>query len=276
MFKVVNIDCSRRRKAFVFGSLLSFIVISLLPVSAGAQCNTGWNASGQWDFRQVGQKKPIRLSLEQKGQALTGTAVLPDGKITPGSTFKFGAVQNLSGTADGYITGDTFSLHIFWENGSTGVYNARIMPSGKVEGKGYEKGTPNILVSWDSVGRLNCPPPPPPAPKPIRSSGKPKVKPAPPQTSQPAPPPMKVPGIIASQVVFAVPSALTGFAGIQWDAGPDHPYAEVWLKVNNGDATFFVEQGKGGRQITVERGKVYEYILTDAGKTLATVTIVGQ
>jgi hypothetical protein len=30
--------------------------------------------------------------------------------------------------------------------------------------------------------------------------------------------------------------------------------------------------GKGTRQVTLERGKTYQYILADAGKCLATVT----
>ena len=82
---------------------------------------------------------------------------------------------------------------------------------------------------------------------------------------------MKVPGIVASQVIYQFPGAPAGSVVLTWDGGPDHPYAEVWFKVNNSDAAFLVEQGKGGRQVTVERGKSYTYILTDAGKTLATV-----
>jgi hypothetical protein len=77
-------------------------------------------------------------------------------------------------------------------------------------------------------------------------------------------------------VIFPHPSVSTGFTVLTWDAGLDHPYAEVWVKVNNGDEQFLVEQGKGLRQVPVERGKQYTYILTDAGKTLATVIVVGN
>ena len=83
---------------------------------------------------------------------------------------------------------------------------------------------------------------------------------------------MKVPGIVASQVVFPIPFQATGFVVLTWDGGPDHPYAEVWVRVNDGDETFVVEQGKGGRQVQVERGRRYLYILTDAGNTLSTVS----
>lgn len=277
MLQLVIINSVTKPMA-IFVALVIAAVVAIFSIPAAAQC-ANWDASGEWEFRQRGQSKPIKVILTQNGRALTGTAELPDGRIIRSSGWSFDEVATLHGTADGSVSGDRFSLHIFWQNGQTGVYTARVLPSGKLEGKGHEKDSPSVLVSWDSVGRLKCPPPPPPqpvVPKVIKSSGKAKVKPPPAQTRQPAPPPMKVPGIIAGPVIFPNAYAFTTFAAVQWDAGPDHPYAEVWLKVNNGDATFLVEQGKGGRQITVERGKVYEYILTDAGKTLATVTVVGQ
>ena len=56
-------------------------------------------------------------------------------------------------------------------------------------------------------------------------------------------------------------------------AEPDHPYAEVWMSVDGGDETKVVEQGKGTRQMTVEPGKTYKYILTDAGQQLGTTTV---
>ena len=85
---------------------------------------------------------------------------------------------------------------------------------------------------------------------------------------------MKVPGIVATQVLFPAPTSPTGLVVLTWDAGPDHPYAEVWFKVNGGDEVFVVERGKGSLQVPVERGRQYVYILTDAGTTLATVTFI--
>jgi hypothetical protein len=85
---------------------------------------------------------------------------------------------------------------------------------------------------------------------------------------------MNVPGIIASQVIYPDASNRLGFVVLTWDAGHDHPYAEVWYKVNNSDDIFLVELGKGSRQVPAERGRLYTYILTDAGKTLATVSFV--
>ncbi len=48
------------------------------------------------------------------------------------------------------------------------------------------------------------------------------------------------------------------------------------VRLNGGGEARMVEQGKGVRQVTVEGGNTYTYILTDAGKTLATITFVAQ
>jgi len=50
----------------------------------------------------------------------------------------------------------------------------------------------------------------------------------------------------------------------------------VWVAVNGQDPTFVVEQGKGSRWVTVERGTTYRYILTDSGKDLGSVTVKGK
>ena len=60
---------------------------------------------------------------------------------------------------------------------------------------------------------------------------------------------------------------------IAWDGGKDHPYAEVWVRVDNEDEKKLLEQGRGTLPVTVVPGKTYVYILTDAGTTLATITV---
>ena len=77
-------------------------------------------------------------------------------------------------------------------------------------------------------------------------------------------------------MVFSKPGQAPGTLTVTWDGGPDHPYAEVWVSVDGGDETKVVEQGKGMRQVTVEPGKSYKYILTDAGRQLATDTAKGR
>jgi hypothetical protein len=96
-----------------------------------------------------------------------------------------------------------------------------------------------------------------------------------PPESSPAPR-LRVPFIVASQAIFPTPFVPTGFVVLTWDAGPDHPNAEVWFKVNNSGQALFIKQPKGGQQLPVERGRYYEYILTDGGKTLNTAVFVEQ
>ena len=83
--------------------------------------------------------------------------------------------------------------------------------------------------------------------------------------------------ITASPSVVTIPAGqTTGTTTLTWDAGPNHPYAEVWVTVDGGDERKIVEQGKGSRQVQVRAGKTYLYILTDSGKQLATTTVKGN
>lgn len=264
---VKNINSMIKRKPLLYG-----LLFAAMSISTQAQC-TNWDASGVLNIIQQGQKFWTRVELEQKGRVLTGrtTQTVLDNNLKP--------YYQTTGTVDGTIDGDRFNVQIFWANGDTGVYDGKVLPLGRLDGEGYEKRSSNIRVPWHSEGVLKCapplPPPPikssgkakstPPAPKPIRSSG--KARPV-----EPAPPSLKPPGIIASQVIFEPPYP-TGFVILTWDGGPDHPYAEVWVKVGEGDETFVVEQGKGERRVIVERNKTYLYILTDAGKTLSTARV---
>jgi len=102
--------------------------------------------------------------------------------------------------------------------------------------------------------------------------------PAPPQKPViTAPPPKATPKISASPAVITIPAGQAdGTTTLTWDGGPEHPYAEVWVAVNGQDPTFVVEQGKGSRWVTVERGTTYRYILTDSGKDLGSVTVKGK
>ena len=266
------------KRSRLFCGVMFVAVIALLP-NVSAQC-TRWNAGITHNILQSGVKTIFIMQLKQKGNALTGTATIGDDEKG-----LFEKWKDLYGTAEGTIVGSEFRVQIFWANGKTGVYNGSVTPSGRLEGTAYEKATPNYLHSWHGKSRLECLPTPaaPPIkltpvklpadtlkPKPIKSSGKPK-----PAKAEP-PPPMKVPGILASAVIYSTVGASTGLVVLTWDAGPDHPYAEVWYKMNNGSEIFLVEQGKGSNQMPVVRGQSYTCILIDAGRTLSTVNFVAQ
>lgn len=95
------------------------------------------------------------------------------------------------------------------------------------------------------------------------------------RAQRPLPPP---PYILANEdanrsVVTIPPGQTSGTVNLTWDGGKDHPYAEVWVRVDSDDETFMVEQGRGARQATVELGKSYEFKLSDANVLLSSVTV---
>lgn len=82
------------------------------------------------------------------------------------------------------------------------------------------------------------------------------------------------PFIFANNNPVVIPTGQTsGTVTLVWDGGKDHPYAEVWIRVDQNDETFIVEQGKGTRNVEVEFGRSYEFKLSDANVLLASVRV---
>ena len=67
-----------------------------------------------------------------------------------------------------------------------------------------------------------------------------------------------------------------GKTTLTWDGGDQHPYSEVWVKVDDNDETFVVESGKGKRDVTIDLGKTYLFKLSDANELLASVTVTAK
>ncbi len=260
-----------KRMPLVCG-LLFAAVLALLPISAGAQCSARWDASGGWWMVQRGQANHIGINLKQKGRVLTGTAVSLEGNA------------DTVGTIDGTIDGDTINFQIFWPDHLTGVYNGKILPSGRVEGETYDKNNTRHRQPWRSEGVLKCAPAPPP--KVLRSTGR---KPSMNQTSldhlfpalKTAAPEPKPPFINAGQVVIPTPSHPFGIVSLGWDGGPDHPNVEVFVSIDDGVeipafAIGFAPQHPVFKQpkvaaltLNLERRKHYKFSLKGVGKTLA-------
>lgn len=252
-------------RSFLY-TVLFAAVLALLPISAEAQCGTSWDATGRHGVRQVNIRYGMTFELQQNGKVITGNVY---GTIDN----RTGGVDTLEGTIDGTLDGDNFNAKIFWRNGQTGIYYAKVLSSGRLDGEGYEKNSPNVRVPWNTTGVLKCTPP---APKPIKSSGKPKTAPA-------APP--KPPFIIAGQPIVTF-TAVPASVYLGWDGGPDHPNVEVWLSIDNGAeipalSLNFAQQSplwklpKAGGEMTLQRYHHYKYVLKDAsGKTLSTAAFV--
>lgn len=247
--------------------LLVAAVLALLPIPATAQC-AKWDASGYLRIWQRGSSRVNRITLEQKGRVLTGTA----------SFVEAGNNDVVNGTVDGTIDGDSFSIQIFWSNRQIGVYNGKVLPSGRLDGEAYEKSSPQSRTIWHSEEVLKCAPPPAVIPRPLRSTG--KAKPAP----TPAPPPTP-PFILAGPPHVIYPNAPFASVSLGWDGGPDHPNVEVRLSIDNGPETpaFTMDfppehplfkQPKAGGEMKLQRQRLYKFVLKGAGKTLSTVVFV--
>lgn len=68
----------------------------------------------------------------------------------------------------------------------------------------------------------------------------------------------------------------SGTVNLTWDGGKDHPYAELWVRVDQNDETKILERGRGGFQATVELGKSYVFKLSDSNKLLASVKVTAM
>lgn len=271
MFHLLKITNLIIKRTPLLCGLLFAAALALLPISAGAQCSN-WRANGYIKAWQKGQALPLEFNLVHKGVVLSGTADL--GIISEG--------KKIHGTVDGTIRGNTFSIQIFWNNWQIGIYNAKILPSGRLDGEGWEKSSPNVRVTWYSEGMLKCPPPP--AFGAGGLFGMPAPKKAPKPATTPSAPPPTPPFIIAGQP-YLPPYMPYGTVGISWDGGPDHPKAEVFLSMDNGAEVpaFSMDQPqqspvwkqpKAGLSMQLQRHHHYRFVLKAEGKTLSTVIFV--
>ena len=253
-------DCSAILSIAGKTCFLFAVAFMLSPLSVQAQCGQG-DISGEWNLK-IGDEGAIESTLEltQSGMKVSGEAQL----WTTPNLFEKGKVK-------GDVTGDKVKFYINWVN-EYGVrakefpsvyehFEGTIGSDGKMGGQAYIFTlTGGVNVNWSSDRPMKC------LYKTVHRLGTKPSTPTPTTTPTTAIAPM----ITASQVI---PTGQTGQTVLTWDGGKDHPYAEVWVKVDDGDETFVVEQGKGSRQVTVEPGRTYLYILSDAGKRLATVTV---
>jgi hypothetical protein len=267
MFNAISY-ASHRCQTAVLGVFFFAAVMVLLPISAHGQCSKTWDASGEWEIRQgpVGRTTVIRLDLKQSGQALSGTASR-DGVRTKGKVL---------GDADG----DNFTLAIDgWDGGEYAIYRAKVPraapASGRLEGETYIGSEKRNRDTWYSDQPLTC------GWSPGKSRGNlisPRLSAnAPVQPGQATASLLKTPNMVASQAFFPVPLNPVGYVVLTWDAGPDHPNAEVWVRYNNSrDRVLLIKQPKGGQQIQVQRGQMYGYVLMDGRSVLATANVVAQ
>lgn len=242
---------------------LTFL-LGLSPSLARAQCSR-WDASGEWNA-EFPNGASERLEIVQTGSWITGVAHLHVG----------------GGEVLGTLEGNELAFSVRWKGQEPGrpdaeAFKGTIGSDGKIQGGAVLLDDTTFDLNnhkWTSSRPMKC------LDK-FTPIHKLRVKPSSPPTAETKAAtseanPLTPPYIVAApSVVILTPPQLTGQTTLVWDAGADHPYAEIWKKVNDGDETFVVEKGKGQLVLdNLARGIRYTYILTDSGKTLGTVTIM--
>jgi hypothetical protein len=236
--------------------ILFLLVYLVLPSAAAAQCGQR-DVSGRWSVLLGSSKREERLDIKQAGTEITGTA----------DTF----AQIDLGFEDrvevkGQVTGDKITFIIKRQDSKklgevtiSESFTGDFGPDGTITGRAtiYALAGP-VEIDWTSDRPLRC------LYKKVGSLGVKRTEPA----------AAAAPWIVATPNNITLPFGQTaGVTNITWDAGKDHPYAEVWVKVDDHDETKIIEQGKGTLPASIIAGSTYVYILTDAGTTLATVTV---
>jgi hypothetical protein len=217
----------------------------------------------------------VFLKLRQSGKSIRGEGFYEARVSDPRALQPKGSkLVTRKGDVFGIVDGSNITLDMEWDDRSGGYYTGVIGPTGIIRGTVHvDQENPTNNWRWISKVRMKCVDYPGkyPTPTPFAAPAQPSPKrlishkgEGPTDAAAPAGVPriaaFNKPGQASTQV-------------LTWDAGRDHPYAQVWVKVDGADETKVVEQGKGTREMTVEAGKTYQYILTDSRQQLATTTV---
>jgi hypothetical protein len=246
-------------------SKISFIflaLLSLLASSAHAQCAQR-DVSGDWNIQLGEFKDEVRLTLRQSGNTISGTA--SDTGAGPFLDFEETLV-------DGTVTGDKISLSIDHKrsrrlNGTSLLesFEGTFRPDGKISGRARVMSLAGVVgVDWTSDRAMKC------LSRAVKGLGVKHTEPG----GGTGGGTVTAPWIVASPNNIQLPLRQgTGLTTLTWDAGKDHPYAEVWVSIDGQDEHKIIELGKGTIQQPIVVGKAYLFILTDNGTTLATVPV---
>jgi hypothetical protein len=140
-------------------ALLGWIVFSvfavLLPSAAQAACSQ-WDVSGEWVFVQSNNTSP-RFTLQQTGTGLQGSASYSHRVDENGCIgVNCDHLETVSASVDGTIDGDSLEINAYWNNGTIGVYTAKIGSQGRIQGSGYDRLHPQTMANWYSDRTAKC------------------------------------------------------------------------------------------------------------------------
>lgn len=243
-------------------------MVALVPLPVHAQCKQ-WDVSGKWTLEQS-DGYTVTVDLKQNGNSITGRAWHDTGSIKSGGTrLPDGNIRVKTRSVLGNISGNDLYMQLDWGKSTTGVYRGEIGSHGRIEGRMYQKENVATRARWFSTTAMRCA---------DASGGAESAAPVPERTTVQPGPALKAPYIQANPpgLVPIARGQLQGSATLLWDGGKEHPYAEVWVREGEGISKFIVQKGAGTRQVTVQRGKTYRYMLMDGTSQLGAVTVQGS
>ncbi len=124
-----------------------FLGAALAVVAAPAA-----NACQHWSVpRQLDLQQGNNISMWLTNVSQTGALFESDAKYY--SPQDRGWIR---GHANGEFRGDDVSIHAYWNNRTLGVYEGRVLASGKMEGTNYDRDHAGTKVNWYSLQALQC------------------------------------------------------------------------------------------------------------------------
>ena len=144
-----------RNSLALFGGIaVGGLLAVLLPSAAQAACKQ-WNVNGPWEIVQSNDTV-AQFTFQQQGTALRGSGHVSN--YYEGSCIGVGCdhYEKDDASVDGEIKGDSIQFTAYWNGGPQGTYEGKIDSHGRLKGTGYERQSPDSIVTWYSRGNAEC------------------------------------------------------------------------------------------------------------------------
>ncbi len=145
----------------LFGGIaISGLLAAILSPAAQAECPQ-WNVSGDWTIFQSNTQSNYSqptFKFQQEGKTFKGTARLEYVHedeciflVQCGDDY-----YHHTASVDGEVDDESVQFTAYWSNGSIGYYEGTINNQGRMKGTGYERRSPDTIVTWFSDRTAEC------------------------------------------------------------------------------------------------------------------------
>ncbi len=151
---------NRRNSIALIGGIAISGLLTLSSHSARAECET-WNLAGKFSLVQSNDATAV-FQLTFNGNSLRGSAKVAYNIVggcsdeTCDGGVGIGAASVVKATVDGVLDGNSVELTAYWDNGWVGHYAGTINAQGRMTGTGYERQSPDEVVTWYSKQHVYC------------------------------------------------------------------------------------------------------------------------